>query len=92
MVSLLFVVLYQLIRQMRLIKWTLDRHVEVDIFRPGPLHAFPRLMATSGASLVLLAGSSVVPTVTGPAGRWLVVPSLEPPSRTLTSAGTTPRS
>jgi len=71
MVSLLFVVLYQLIRQMRLIRRTLDRHVVVDIFRPGPLHAFPRLMATSGASLVLLAAPSVVPTVQTAGGNVL---------------------
>ena len=60
MTSVLFAFLYQLVRQARQVGLILDRWAVIDIFRPGPLNAFPRLMAMSGASVVLLVGSSVV--------------------------------
>jgi hypothetical protein len=58
--SLLFVVLLQLFRQMRLIRQTLASAAVVDVFRPGPLHAFSRLTSRAGIALLLLTGSTFV--------------------------------
>jgi len=71
-VSLLFAFIYQLVRQMRLVRRILDHHAVVDIFRPGPLNGFPRLMATSGAAIVLLVASSVLGTDLSAAGNFLL--------------------
>ena len=62
--SLMFVLLLQLFRQMGQIRRTLARSAVVDVFRPGPLHAFSRLTSRTGVILLLLLGSTflVLPT------------------------------
>ena len=72
MTSVLFAFVYQLIRQARQVGLILDRWAVIDIFRPGPLNAFPRLMAMSGASVVLLVGTTVVLADPAAAGSFLV--------------------
>jgi hypothetical protein len=72
MTSFLFAFVYQLIRQARQVGLILDRWAVIDIFRPGPLNAFPRLMAMSGASVVLLVGSTIVLADPEAAGSFLV--------------------
>lgn len=59
-VSLLFVLLVHLGRQMLLIRRILAHDAVVDIFRPAPLHAFSGLTARYGIALVVLTGTSVV--------------------------------
>ncbi|HEX5590141.1 MAG TPA: hypothetical protein VFX65_07630 [Candidatus Limnocylindrales bacterium] len=58
--AVLLQVFYRLVRQVRLVREILDRHVEVDVFRPGPLHAISTLTARPGATLTLLIASVVV--------------------------------
>lgn len=58
--AVLLQVFYRLVRQVRLVRDILDRHVEVDVFRPGPLHAISTLTARPGATLTLLIASVVV--------------------------------
>lgn len=62
-------VLYRLVRQVRLAREILDRHVDVDVFRPAPLHAIATLTAVPGASLTLLLASTlvIVPVTNDPA-------------------------
>jgi hypothetical protein len=72
MTSVLFAFVYQLLRQARQVGLILDRWAVIDIFRPGPLNAFPRLMAMSGASVVLLVSSAVVFAEPATAGSFLV--------------------
>jgi hypothetical protein len=84
MAAVILQVLYRLIRQVRLVREILDRHVEVDVFRPGPLHAIAALTARPGAVLTLLLATAmvVVPFSTDPVAfliAWaplLVVPPL----------------
>ena len=66
-------VLYRLLRQVRLAREILDRHIDVDVFRPVPLHAVATLTAIPGASLTLLLASTllIVPVTTEP-GAFLV--------------------
>jgi hypothetical protein len=56
--SLMFVLLLQLFRQMGQIRLTLARSAVVDVFRPGPLHAFSRLTSRAGVILLLFIGST----------------------------------
>jgi hypothetical protein len=58
--AILFQLLYRLIRQMRLVRQTLEESVVVDLFRPGPLNAFALLTSRPGAVLTLLVASSLV--------------------------------
>jgi hypothetical protein len=58
--SLMFVLLMQLFRQMRQIRRTLAHSAVIDVFRPGPLHAFSRLTSRSGIILLLFTGSTFV--------------------------------
>jgi hypothetical protein len=53
-VGILFVVLLQLVRQMRLIRTTLDQSAIVDPFLPGPLSGFSRLTSSVGIAIVLI--------------------------------------
>ncbi len=66
--AVFFQVFYRLVRQVRLVREILDRHVEVDVFRPGPLHAIAALTARPGAVLTLLLATVVVvvPITTDP--------------------------
>jgi hypothetical protein len=61
-------VVYRLVRQVRLVREILERHVDVDVFRPGPLHAIAALTARPGAILTLLLATTVVvvPITTDP--------------------------
>lgn len=64
--AILFVLIYQLLRQMRQVSRTLARSAAVDLFKPGPLYAFSKLTSRTGIVLVLLVASSSViapPTV-----------------------------
>jgi hypothetical protein len=72
MTSVLFAFVYQLLRQARQVGLILDHWAVIDIFRPGPLNALPRLMAMSGASVVLMVGSTVVLAGPAAAGSFLV--------------------
>lgn len=71
--AILVQVIYRLVRQVRLVREILDRHIDVDVFRPGPLHAIATLTAIPGASLTLLLASTlvIVPVTTDP-GAFLV--------------------
>jgi hypothetical protein len=62
-VSITFVILYRMVRQMRLVRRTLASSVAIDIFRPGPLNAFAMLTSRPAAVLTLIVASSnlVVP-------------------------------
>jgi hypothetical protein len=58
-IAILLQLLYRTVRQARLVSRTLDRHVVIDIFRPGPLHAFASLTARPGAALTLVSAASL---------------------------------
>jgi hypothetical protein len=58
--AVLLQVIYRLVRQVRLVREILERHVEVDLFRPGPLHAIAGLTARPGALLTLLLATVVL--------------------------------
>lgn len=83
-VSILLVLLLQLVRQVRLVRRTLERDANVDPFLPGPLNAFSRLTSRVGIAVVLLTTSGFI--VVPPSEEWeaflvtsapyLVVPSL----------------
>ena len=62
-VAILLVLLTQLVRQMRLIRKTLERSAIVDPFLSGPLSAFSRLTSRTGIAIVVLvtSGYFVVP-------------------------------
>jgi hypothetical protein len=62
-VAILLVLLTQLIRQMRLIRRTLEESAIVDPFLPGPLSAFSRLTSRTGIAIVILvtSGFLIVP-------------------------------
>jgi len=66
-IGILFVGLLQLVRQMRLIRTTLDRSASIDPFLPGPLSGFSRLTSQVGITIVLIitAGSVISPIPTG---------------------------
>ena len=59
-VSVMFQLVYRLIRQMGLVRRTLAISVAIDIFRPGHLNAFAALTSRPGAVLTLLVASSIV--------------------------------
>jgi hypothetical protein len=60
--SILFLVLYQLIRQMRQVGRTLARSAVVDLFQPGPIYAFSKLTSRAGIAIVALVGSTAIAT------------------------------
>jgi len=66
--AVMLVLLLQLLRQIREIRALLARAVVVDVFRPGPLHAFARVTSVTGSLLVLFIASSflVIPLPTEP--------------------------
>jgi hypothetical protein len=82
--AVFFQVIYRLVRQVRLVRQILERHVEVDVFRPAPLHAIAALTARPGAVLTLVLATVVVvvPFTTDPVaflvgwGPALIVPPL----------------
>jgi len=82
--AVMLVLLLQLIRQIREIRALLARAVVVDVFRPGPLHAFARVTSVTGALLVLFVASSflVIPLPAEPGTQlvawlpYLVVPPI----------------
>lgn len=61
-------IFYRLLRQVRLVREILERHVQVDVFQPGPLHAIAALTARPGAVLTLAIATTlvVVPVTTDP--------------------------
>jgi len=59
-VAILIILIYQLLRQMRQVHRTLARSVVVDVFQPGPLHAFSRLTSRTGIEIVLLTFASLL--------------------------------
>jgi hypothetical protein len=61
-IGILLVVLLQLVRQMRLIRTTLDRSAIVDPFLPGPLSGFSRLTSQVGITVVVLVTMAAVIT------------------------------
>ena len=67
-VGILFVGLLQLVRQMRLIRTTLDRSAIVDPFLPGPLNGFSRLTSSVGIAIIVLVtvGSVLTPVPSEP--------------------------
>ena len=77
-------VFYRLLRQVRLVRQILEQHVQVDVFRPGPLHAIASLTARPGAVLTLALATFVVivPVTNDPVaflvgwGPLLVVPPI----------------
>jgi hypothetical protein len=66
--AVMFVLFLQLLRQIREIRGLLARAAVVDVFRPGPLHAFARVTSVTGSLLVLFIASSflVIPLPTEP--------------------------
>lgn len=83
-VAILAVILYQLLRQMRVVRRTLEQSAVVDLFLPGPLSAFARLTARAAMAIVLIASASLlfVPVPGDPgqfiysAGPYVVLPTL----------------
>jgi hypothetical protein len=75
-VAVLFQLVYRLVRQMGLVRRTLASSVAIDIFRPGPLHAFATLTARPAVVLVLVTTSSIlaVPPEAGLGGLVAWVP------------------
>ncbi|MBF8290090.1 MAG: hypothetical protein HW391_1058 [Chloroflexi bacterium] len=65
-VSVFFQLICQVLRQLRQIRRTVARSAVVDLFQPGPMHAFSRFTSRFGISIVLIVGFSValVPTPT----------------------------
>ena len=61
-VGILFTGLLQLVRQMRLVRTTLDRSAIVDPFLPGPLSGFSRLTSSVGIAIVVLVTAGFVLT------------------------------
>lgn len=62
MISLLFEILYRLVRQARLIRRTLDQGMTVDVFRPGALHGFATLAARPGILICLIVAATLPAT------------------------------
>ncbi len=58
--TVMVVILVQLVRQMVLVRRILGESAAVDVFRPGPLHAFSRLTARGGGLMVLLVASTLL--------------------------------
>ena len=58
--SMLFMLLYWLIRQTALVRRTLARSVAIDVFRPGPLHAVATLTSRPGIAISLLVAAAVL--------------------------------
>lgn len=56
------VVIYHVIRQLRLVARLHGRAVHIDLFRPGPVHAFSQLTVRTGISLVVVAAFVVLTT------------------------------
>jgi hypothetical protein len=54
------VVIYQVVRQLRLVSRLHDQAVRVDLFHPAPLHAFSHLTVRAGIALVVIAAWSVI--------------------------------
>jgi len=65
-VAILLVLLTRLVRQMRLIRRTLERSAIVDPFLPGPLSAFSRLTSRAGIALVVGVTSGIFITPQSP--------------------------
>ena len=61
--GILYTVLAQLIRQVRLIRATLDRSALIDPFVPGPLSGFSRLTSRVGIAVILVVTSGLLFTV-----------------------------
>jgi hypothetical protein len=61
-IGILFVGLLQLVRQMRLIRTTLERSAIVDPFLPGPLSGFSRLTSSVGIAIIVLVSAGFVLT------------------------------
>src|SRR5262245_10574360 len=71
--GILLVVLLQLVRQMRLIRTTLDRSAVIDVFLPGPLSGFSRLTSQVGIVIVVvIAAASVITPVPADPVAYLV--------------------
>jgi hypothetical protein len=61
--GMLYTVLAQLIRQVRLIRATLDRSAIIDPFLPGPLSGFSRLTSRVGIAVIVVVTSGLLFTV-----------------------------
>lgn len=62
MASMLFQLLYWLVRQTTLVRRALAHAAAIDVFLPGPLHAFATLTARPGIVISLLVASGVAIT------------------------------
>jgi hypothetical protein len=58
--GMLFQLLYWLLRQTTLVRRTLDHSAVIDVFRPGPLHAFATLTSRPGIVINVLVAISVL--------------------------------
>jgi hypothetical protein len=75
--SILLVIVYQLLRQARLVSTISAAATSVDPFQPGPLYAFSELTSRTGIALVVLMASTVVvapPPAAGTSGFLLWLP------------------
>jgi len=54
------VVIVHIVRQLRLVSRLHERAVQIDLFRPAPLHAFSQLTVRTGIGLALVAGYAIV--------------------------------
>jgi hypothetical protein len=57
--GILFQVLYRMIRQVRLVRRTLEDDVAIDVRQPAPLHGFASLTARPGMALIGLIALSI---------------------------------
>lgn len=83
--AVLLLIIFQLLRQMRMVNAIVASATRVDLFQPGPLYAFSKLTLRTAIALVLLIGTSSVvaspPSLDGSAlilwGPWIVgIPAL----------------
>jgi hypothetical protein len=58
--AVLLVIVFQLIRQLRLVNTIMASAPKVDLFDPGPLYAFSKLTSRTGIAVILLMGSATL--------------------------------
>ena len=71
--GMVFVLIYQVVRQLRLVSRLHQSAATVDLLRPGPLHAMSRLTSRAAMGLIVLAVASGAPTPGMPEPSWLAI-------------------
>ena len=71
--GIVLVLIYKVLRQLRLVSGLHRSAARVDLYRPGPLHAMSRLTGRAAIGLAVLAVASGVPTPGMPEQSWLAI-------------------